>query len=435
MQALNEVKAARLCGNRKGAHQHISGLGCAKVCVDEALDAGCDDACGLIGQHKARKAARVVLDLLKSNKSFNRAVLIAGAVGSGKTALAYAIAKELGADVPFVPISASEVYSPDVKPAEVLTQAMRRAVSVTVREEREVIEGEISEIVTSVAADGAKSGTVVLRTKDMESLYCLGPKLLALMERKNIIAGDVIRLDRQNGTVTRLGRSVARCAEYDAFAGDEQFVEVPSGELQRSVETEHRVTLHDIDIVNSRPEGFIALFDGNTGEVSHEVRQKVDAKVEEWVLETKASLELGVLFIDECHLLDVSCFAFLNRVLDTPYAPLLILASNKGVCPLRGTSLRFLHGIPPDFLDRLLAISTQPLGREELRGVLQQRAQLEEARCESAALELLVSIAADSSLRYALNLLTYAATAARRAKAERLDVEHVELCYRIFLDS
>ena len=38
-----------------------------------------------------------------------------------------------------------------------------------------------------------------------------------------------------------------------------------------------------------------------------------------------------VLFIDEVHMLDIECFSFLNRALETDMAPVLIMATNRGI--------------------------------------------------------------------------------------------------------
>ncbi len=46
-------------------------------------------------------------------------------------------------------------------------------------------------------------------------------------------------------------------------------------------------------------QGFLALFSGDTGEIRHEVREQIDAKVAEWREEGKAEIVPGVLFIDE----------------------------------------------------------------------------------------------------------------------------------------
>jgi DNA helicase TIP49 (TBP-interacting protein) len=56
------------------------------------------------------------------------------------------MAQTLGADVPFTMIAASEVFSLNMSKTEALTQALRRSIGVRIREETEIIEGEVVEI-------------------------------------------------------------------------------------------------------------------------------------------------------------------------------------------------------------------------------------------------------------------------------------------------
>ena len=60
-----------------------------------------------------------------------RALLLAGGPGTGKTAIALAVAQELGPKVPFCPMVGSEVYSSEVKKTEVLMENFRRAIGET----------------------------------------------------------------------------------------------------------------------------------------------------------------------------------------------------------------------------------------------------------------------------------------------------------------
>lgn len=55
-------------------------------------------------------------------------MLLAGGPGTGKTALALAVAHELGTKVPFCPIVGSEIYSAEVKKTEALMECFRRAI-------------------------------------------------------------------------------------------------------------------------------------------------------------------------------------------------------------------------------------------------------------------------------------------------------------------
>jgi len=64
----------------------------------------------------------ITVELIKTKKMAGRALLLAGAPGTGKTALALALAHELGPKVPFCPMVGSEVFSSEVKKTEILSR-------------------------------------------------------------------------------------------------------------------------------------------------------------------------------------------------------------------------------------------------------------------------------------------------------------------------
>lgn len=101
----------------------------------------------------------------------------------------------------------------------------------------------------------------------------------------------------------------------------------------------------------------------------------------------------GVLFIDEVHMLDIECFSFLNRALESDKAPIVILATNRGVTQIRGTSYKSAHGIPIDLLDRLVIIHTENYSEDELAEILDIRCEEEDVDMDDEAKELLVKIA------------------------------------------
>jgi RuvB-like protein 2 len=414
---------------RVGAHSHIRGLG-----LDDMLQAR-KVSQGMVGQAEARRAAGVILQMIKDKKIAGRAIMISGQPGTGKTALAMAMAKALGGDTPFTMMGGSEIFSLEISKTEALTQASRRSIGVRIKEETEIIEGEVVEIeIEKVEGIGSKGGKIVMKTTDMETVYDLGTKMIEAIQKEGISAGDVITIDKGSGKIGLVGRSFSRSRDYDAIGPNTRFVQCPEGELQKRKEMVHTMSLHDIDVINSRTQGFMALFAGDTGEIKQEVRDQIDTKIAEWREEGKADLVPGVLFIDEVHMLDIECFSFLNRAIEGETSPILIMATNRGITTIRGTDYKSPHGVPIDLLDRMLIISTKPYSEGEIRQIIDLRAEEEDVEISEEAKILLTKIAVETSLRYALNLITSANLVAAKKGKSTVDSAEVERVFGLFVD-
>ncbi|KAL7746393.1 RuvB-like protein 2 [Sorochytrium milnesiophthora] len=425
---VQEKDVARV--ERIGAHSHIRGLG-----LDDALEPRATSQ-GMVGQLQARRAAGVILEMIREGKIAGRAILMAGAPGTGKTAIAMGMAQALGPDVPFTMLAASEIFSLEMSKTEALTQAFRRSIGVRIKEETELIEGEVVEIQVdrSATGSGAKTGKLTLKTTEMETIYDLGNKMIEALNKEKVMAGDVITIDKASGKITKLGRSFTRARDYDAMGSDTKFVQCPEGELQKRKEVVHTVSLHEIDVINSRTQGFLALFSGDTGEIKSEVRDQINQKVSEWREEGKSEVVPGVLFIDEVHMLDIECFSFLNRALEDDLAPVVIMASNRGITRIRGTKYKSPHGIPIDLLDRMLIISTSLYSEKEIRQILSIRCEEEDVEMTDDALEILTKVGTETSLRYSIHMITAANLVARKRKATAVDVQDIKKVYSLFLD-
>ena len=147
-------------------------------------------------------------------------------------------------------------------------QAFRKAIGVRIKEETELIEGEVVEIEIDRPAAGNVSKTVcifssaachinllciarievvaffkimivcctssaqacvtfflcailqgklTMKTTEMETIYDLGTKMIEALTKTKVSAGDVIAIDKASGKITRLGRSFARSRDYDAM--------------------------------------------------------------------------------------------------------------------------------------------------------------------------------------------------------------------------
>jgi RuvB-like protein 2 len=164
------------------------------------------------------------------------------------------------------------------------------------------------------------------------------------------------------------------------------------------------------------------------------VREQINTKVAEWKEEGKAEIVPGVLFIDEVHMLDIECFSFINRALEDELAPIVIMASNRGSTTIRGTNYRSPHGLPLDFLDRVVIISTSPYSPEEIREILSIRAQEEEIDVSPDALAILSKIGQETGLRYASNLITTSHLLAQKRRAKEVERADVERSFKLFYD-
>ncbi len=418
---------------RISAHSHIRGLG-----LDENLRAK-DVADGLVGQKKAREAAGVIVRLIKSGKMAGRGILLAGPPGTGKTAIAVAISKELGKDIPFVHVSASEFYSAEMKKTEALIQAMRKAIGVRIRERRIVLEGEVAGLDYNMVPNPynptqkiPESANLTLATTDERRSFSVGGRIALQFLSQGIETGDVIIVDKETGRVSRIGRSERAKKKYDI--GDEDLVPVPSGRVEKEREFTYVVTLHDLDEANARRGSIFSLFGSSSREIDNEVRQDVDEQVRRLIEEGRAELLPGVMFIDETHLMDIELFAFMNRAMESEMAPIIILASNRGFSRIRGTDIVAPHGIPLDLLDRLLIITTEPYSREEIRRIIEIRALEMGVTIDERAVEKLTEIGEKMSLRYAAQLLAPANEFSKLRNSKNIELQDVERAESIFSD-
>jgi len=249
---------------------------------------------------------------------------------------------------------------------------------------------------------------------------------------QGIEGGDVIIIDRETGRISRVGKSEKAKKKYDI--DDVEVVAVPSGSVEKEKEFTYVVSLHNLDEANARRGGLLSLFAPESKEIDNEVREAVDEQVKKWVEEGRAELVPGVLFIDETHLMDIELFAFMNRAMESEMAPIIILASNRGFSKIRGTDIVAPHGIPLDLLDRLLIITTEPYKKEEIKAILEIRAEQSGIMLSNEALEKLTELGEKNSLRYATQLLAPAYEYAKSRDSAKVEIEDIERASEIFVD-
>ena len=440
MASIKEVptKAGRF--ERIGAHTHIKGLG-----LDKNLRA-VKVKDGMVGQEKAREAAGLVVQMIREGKLSGKTVILAGPPGTGKTAIAVAVSRELGANVPFIQMSGSEIYSSERKKTEVLIEAIRKCIGVEIHEMRKVYEGEISGIDIKTAPHPynpyqkvPESVRITLKTVKQEKTIEAGASIAQQIIQQGIAEGNVIQIDAETGRIANLGLSIESVKGKTFDVDTSQKVARPDGEVLKEKEFVYTLTLADMDDINARSRrggDMLSMFfgGGESKEIDTEVRAGVDESVKKLIDEGNAFIHPGVLFIDDSHLLDLEAFSFLGRALESELVPIIILATNRGVTTIRGTDIKSPMGFPLDLVDRSVIIATDEYDADSIKGILRLRAGEERANLDEAALERLTVIGSKSSLRYAVQLLSLAAQNAGTMKHKTVTVKDVERVDSLFMD-
>jgi TBP-interacting protein len=248
--------------------------------------------------------------------------------------------------------------------------------------------------------------------------------------------GDVIYIDAQTGLVHLVGRSdIEGARTYDIDVVKK--VEIPKGPVKKEKEIVRTLTLNDLDLsLALRKASFFSLFGfASEREIDPELRKQVDESVKRMIEEGKAELVPGVLFIDDVHMLDIESFSFLSRAMESDFAPIIIMATNRGITRIRGTDIESPHGLPLDLLDRLLIIPTRPYTADEIRQILKIRMLEEEIELKEEALEELVKIGSETSLRHAVQLLEPSRIIAERKGRKEVTKEDVIEVHKLFMDT
>jgi len=279
-----------------------------------------------------------------------------------------------------------------------------------------------------------------LKTTKGSKQLRLDPSIYDSLQKEKVNVGDVIYIESNSGAVKRVGRSDVYASEYDLEA--DEYVPLPKGDVHKKKEIVQDVTLHDLDVANARPQGgqdilsmVGQLAKPKKTEITEKLRTEINRVVNRYLDQGVAELVPGVLFIDEVHMLDIECFTFLNRALESTLSPIVVFATNRGVCTIRGTDVLSPHGIPVDLLDRMLIIRTMPYSLEEMVQIVSIRAEAERLEIDEEALASLGEIGARTSLRYAVQMLTPARIIAQTSGREVISLVDIEEVDELFSDA
>uniref|UniRef100_A0A0K0E0B0 RuvB-like helicase n=1 Tax=Strongyloides stercoralis TaxID=6248 RepID=A0A0K0E0B0_STRER len=429
---------------RISTHFHLKGLGLT-------FEAGnlnpIEGETNFIGQVNARYACSIIVDVVKAKQFSGKAILLAGPPGSGKTALAYAMTKDLGDSVPFNIMSASDVYSAEVKKTEVLMEHFRKSIAVQLKERKKVYEGEVVSITpvetkNPVHNFGKTYSHVVICLKAGKGSRTLklDTSIYEEILKSKIEVGDIIYIEANSGNVKRMGK----CDDYrgDFDIETDEYVPRPKGDVIKEKDIVQHVTLHELDVANARPSmkssqlmSLLSQIGRNKmTEITERLRDEVDKSVDQLVKDGIAEIIPGVLFVDEAHMLDNECCSFIHRAIEDNKSPLVVLATNRGRTKMTDSNDPGFHGLPKDLLDRLVIIQTTNYSPEEVTKIVSIRATSEGITLDKSALQEISRISLKTSLRYVLGLLSPSQIVAQLSGRENVTGDDVLQASELLLD-
>lgn len=367
------------------------------------------DTLDLLNQKNYKEALLNIVNLLKLNKP-GQTFLIRGPSGCGKTALIADLYKE---QYLINSISAVELQSFNLSKAEAVTQAVRKSIRLRIKEIIKVIEGEITNLTSSKLS---------LKTLDMESTFEIGDKMLQEIQKEKIVVGDVVRIIKERGKIIKLGISASKMDSE--FIGDILSVPCPEGEMFKTIEDVQLMTLHDIDCLNNKTHGYLEIYNGETGEISSEVRKEVNKRVKKWILEEKVVLERGLLIIDNVQILHKDYFYLFNNSIEFTFDPVILMIENFTDTLQSSTGL----------LSSAFVINVDQINDNDLKDVIRAHIETENVDFDSNVLDYLNDLALSYGINYAINIIDLCVVKSLKQANTKIALEEVKTLVGLFLD-
>ncbi|MBN3283223.1 RUVB2 protein, partial [Polyodon spathula] len=209
-----------------------------------------------------------------------------------------------------------------------------------------------------------------------------------------------------------------------------KFVQCPDGELQKRKEVVHTVTLHEIDVINSRTQGFLALFSDSQDPV-RETHTHTHPHTPYNEKETKQILKIRYEKHTHTH---------------THTHPTTRKRRNR----FSRSGTRNTHTHTPthtlqrerdetDSQDPVRETHTHthphtPYNEKETKQILKIRCEEEDVEMNDDAYTVLTRIGLETSLRYSIQLITAASLVCRKRKGSEVQVDDIKRVYSLFLD-
>lgn len=342
------------------AHSHIKGLGITN-------DAPKHEGDGLVSQIKVRKALTIFHKLLSKNDP--QSFILCGQSGTGKSALLHAFCKETKQH--YIKMTASQIED-----VEDLIQNIRKCINIQIKEYVNFIEGEITEL---------RKDKIVMKTTDMESEFSLGAGMAEELLNERVSTGDVIRINKDTGKITKIGKSYIKPYEHESVGPDIKYVKCPEGEIISRKEMITNMTLHDLDVAN------IMNYTGEM-EIKPETREEVNNKVKEWIDEETCTIQKGVFVIENYSELKPEIIKTIEHFTDHEFGPCFAISYNTDN--------------KKELSSKFVAVYMDTLTDDNITNIIRIKCKEESICFDDESMCALLMITKKSGLKYVINIIS-----------------------------
>lgn len=236
-------------------------------------------------------------------------VHIIGNKGTGKKALLKEFLKKSVSKASW--LNADELKKTNRNELETI---MRNVVIIRFKEQLKIVEGEIMSI---------KNNRIVLKTVDMESEFDIGAKMKIELEKERAKVGDLIKIYKEAGFVTKIGKSSITNDESEEYLIKK--AKIPEGECFKIENINTELTLNEIDIVNCNENGEEDFY-VNT-HIPQVIRDEVNNQVMKWKKQEKLIYRKGIVIIEDADKLSADIYNMFKSYKNKPLYPLIIFIS------------------------------------------------------------------------------------------------------------
>jgi len=374
---------------------------------------------------------KIILDILLRTcitKGYkNKLFLMLGPTETGKSFSIKKLSFLIGKHIPLICSNGSIINSLGTLAIPFLNQLIRKSVGIKFYQENLIIRGKLSNLKIKNKKNNLsnKHAKLNLKINCCEKIYDISQGLLHKIIEKNINIGDIIIINRTTGDIYTDRSNESFCVDKekhpDTSGGENYF--------DRVIITEQLITLEELDNINLKDNFLGKYFSSQLTDFNLKKNENLDEILIKWIKNKKMKIIRGFLIIDDINLLDDNKFSFIKQLILRFVCPTILCIGNSNSEDFSIKSMKKF--IPLDFLRSTVLGLYRPSDCKEFFEIIKYSSFEFNICINTKVISLLIKIALDCGLKYALYLLSVSTVF---KKGNRLKLKDIRSSYNLFFN-